>query len=152
MKMNVKLLRRVARIILRRYKQLDMGYFLEPKKGAGPCGTTACIAGWAFVLTTPKTRNMPLKAGRMLNKNFDKKTEHYSLGMGLNAHEIQRLRDEATVRLGLDEEQRQRLFYSDRWPEPFQTKIRIDYDPGTKRYAQVVVDRIEHFIKSDGAS
>jgi hypothetical protein len=53
--------------------------------------------------------------------------------------------------LGLDSEhgEASRLFNDDEWPEKFQTGLR-KANPQTQAYAQVVSDRIDHFISTRG--
>lgn len=55
--MNVKLLRKVKKHILEEPKRLMMGdWVTETKKS--PCGTAACIGGWAVILSGKYRANM----------------------------------------------------------------------------------------------
>lgn len=48
--MNVRLLRRIAKVIQEKPKEFYMGYFTGETK----CGITHCIGGWAAVLSGVK--------------------------------------------------------------------------------------------------
>lgn len=59
--LNVRLLRKIQKHILEEPKRFWMGWWKEdsiPGHKPAPCGTTACIAGWAVILS-----NEPEKAG-----------------------------------------------------------------------------------------
>ena len=56
-KLNVRLLRRILRHIKadpRRYNQGTWGVEKPAEHGGPPCGTQACIAGWAVLLSVPR--------------------------------------------------------------------------------------------------
>jgi len=122
--MNVKLLRKVAKFILAKPKRFDManfGYRLPKKNGGPECGTVACIAGWAVILSQgiPQRADVPMPSiGRL----------------------------EGMVALGISDEQAQRLFYTEPWPKQF-----AEYDRDqTLKAARIAVKRIEHFIRTKG--
>jgi hypothetical protein len=52
-KLNVRLLRRIKKHILEEPRRFWMGWWVVPNvpgQHPAPCGTTACIAGWAAIL------------------------------------------------------------------------------------------------------
>jgi hypothetical protein len=64
----------------------------------------------------------------------------------------------AQEELQITDEQKDRLFFlkawrklegSRGWPDNYEKRL-AQYQPGTKEYAQVAVDRIEHFIETQG--
>lgn len=90
--MNVRLLRRIEKRILKEPGQFNMGVWVRrwfPKSKRRPCGTEACIAGWACLLS---------KSG--------------------NSSDFQ---NTAIRLLGLSSEQSLRLFSFASWPPQFQT-------------------------------
>lgn len=126
--MNVRLLRRVQKIILSEPKRLDMstwGERVDPKEdpSAPKCGTVGCIAGWAYMLAN----RVPRKFGAEMPPIW---------------------RDAGAEALDISDEQARALFYVKDWPEKF-----IDaYSPdGSKKSARVCARRIDHFIKTKGA-
>lgn len=156
--MNVKLLKQIAKEVLKRWKQIDMERWFEPEDGAGPCGTTACIAGWALTLKNKAvTRGKPLIAARMLSRRFGSPHRLFpDSPLGLTDTAKDKVPILGRRVLGLSRGQSTRLFYSDDWPEQFRMGFNLNYrgrevHPGTKAYARVVHDRIMHFIKTKGA-
>lgn len=100
-----------------------------------PCGTMGCLAGNYLVM-------------RELVKpsSYCDSTEVYTF-----AADTDQLAADA---LGLDRDQMRRLFYPNEsryhgWPAEWQEKLDAT-KPGTLEYAQVAVDRIEHFIATGG--
>lgn len=121
--MNVRLLRRIEKRILKEPGQFDMGDWLRrglPKDKLHPCGTEACIAGWACILSKKVPRSY------------------------LHVQEV------ATKLLGISPYGAQCLFVPTFWPNKFGT-VSASFNPGTKAYARNAVRRIEHFIKTKGA-
>ena len=126
-KMNVRLLRRVAKHIAEEPRRLDM-YKIAAKTSTGqtdtpPCGTVGCIAGWACLLSGSSVHG-----------------SSWSKGMKL---------------LGLTNEQAFRLFdypigcSGDGWPARFgQRFINAKTSRGE---ASAAIARIWHFIKTKGA-
>jgi hypothetical protein len=58
-KLNVALARKVKRHILAEPKRLNMSFWMGDvigNIGVPPCGTQACIAGWACLLSVPKNK------------------------------------------------------------------------------------------------
>lgn len=131
--MNVKLLRKVKRQILKEPKQFAMRYlYSEPSAGDAAnkipnCGTAACIAGWTHAID----QNIPPSE---CEKNKWKLT--------VSAGEL----------LGIDNEQEDRLFFLEYWPERFSaTYTRATDKHQWTRRARIAAERIEHFIKTKGA-
>lgn len=131
-KINVRLLRRIQRAIMAEPKRLDMGDWLvrgqqriqQNGLKEPDCGTVGCIAGWAAVL----------------DKTSDPKKFEDAEVSWMRADQI----------LGLTHEQGNALFYTDEWPEKFFDKLDALKEQ-TRAYARVVCQRIDHFIKTNGA-
>lgn len=123
-KMNVRLLRRIQKQILKEPRQFQMWDVFSDHADdfAIPnCGTAACIAGWAITITS---KTNPAKAANIINSYRKAGTE-----------------------LGLEEWQADMLFNFGRWPAQFQKTSR----EGTRAFARQAVRRIDHFIKTKGA-
>ena len=94
--MNTKLLRKVKKVVLEEPRRLDMANWIQtnmtalPAEERPPCGTVACIAGWAIHLSGVDPALTPGAYSEIAN--------------GL---------------LGLDEDQGRRLYYTGSWPESF---------------------------------
>jgi hypothetical protein len=128
-KINFRLLRKIQnhimeeprRVVMSRLalKEGEFTKFIEdaPKKFA-PCGTAACIAGWALILSGEKPFT--------LNES------------GLGAESAQEL-------LGLNGNEQTSLFHLWAWPETFSEKYHKAKFP--KQRAKIVSDRIDYFIK-----
>jgi hypothetical protein len=132
--MNVRLLRRVAKHILAEPRRYEQGVWCEATTSS-PCGTTACIAGWAAIL------------GEKLDlKTIDHDDLYY------------RASSKARKLLNINRDQAARLFSYPAtsiepdelgWPKRFAKRF---FAAKTKRgQAKVAVARIEHFIKTKGA-
>jgi hypothetical protein len=131
--MNVRLLRRIAKVIQEKPKEFDMSYWHTdrtdgiadslcglPKDRRVGCSTSHCIAGWAQVLSTKRDCAMHAE-------------------------------DDAQRILGLTAEQSDRLFYvggatTGGWPQRFRGR-KYEFSPTAKQAAA----RIEWFIKTKGA-
>jgi hypothetical protein len=144
--MNVKLLRKVAKYILEEPRRLAMGSWVRdanPKYKAHPaCGTQACIAGTACILS-----------GKAKLKTHKEGFKYFSLPQ--SAPHI------GQKELGLTHKEACRLFLLDsdwgdsgfegfegHWPHKF-----IQQYEGAKtnrKKARIAVARIEHFIKTCG--
>jgi len=137
---NYALLRRVRDHILEEPRRLYMGMYIRRKAdgdvlstnpwdhGTGktlpyaPCGTAACIAGWAALLSGLDPKYGWLRAATVAAK---------------------------ALRLGEYSEQFDSLVAVDRWPEPFQSRyMRAMTAPAR---AKAAADRIDHFIATKGA-
>lgn len=144
---TIKMLRRIARLIQLRHKQIQMKTWLALKPGAGPCGTTACIAGWAVTLD---------QIGKPMPKlafNKFKRLADWRQTIGGTQNRI--MEKHGAKALGLTKEQADLLFYVIAWPYRFTYAlyvVHIENHPGrTRRYAAVVAARIRHFIATNGA-
>lgn len=129
--MNVRLLRRIQRIILKRPKQIRMRTWFSSDPKVGHCGTTGCIAGWAVTLDE-FGKPMPLLG-----------LEKFGSGPFYAPFRARKV-------LNLTKAQSDRLFFSEQWPDQFLEKI-IKHGEGTVGYAKTVAARISHFIKTKGA-
>ncbi len=122
--MNVRLLRRVQRAILKHPDQFNMRWWFHALdatgRPAGGCGTAACIGGWALALSKKLT---PMQASR---------------------HDLHSS-DYANL-LGLTPDQADRLFIDDEWPAKYQ----LFQCATVKGMARLAARRIDWFIKSNG--
>ena len=125
--MNVELLEKVKKAILKNPKHFDMRnfgnqYFINFANGIKPpknCETAACIAGWAIVLSDENQKH--------LNSHF------------------------AGIALDLTYEQKECLFYVSGWPFEFSNAFVIaEIANNYKRMAQVAAERIDFFIQTNG--
>lgn len=130
--MNVPLLLAVKEAILAEPLRINMdGWVFDSndqiREGqVPPCGTVACIAGWAFSIINRLDKDA-------LYEQFNSDT----------AAEMLDVSNEYPAR------EAQRLFHVSGWPERFVRAI-VGHKPGTPEYAQVVADRIDHFIATEG--
>lgn len=102
------------------------------------CGTVGCIAGWAMIINGDTKKNGDLKAAVYAACGGDEEAR----GMEL---------------LGLTEEQANRLFYVQNWPEDLEDRyidVHEEYTSSGRaaREARVriVQERIKRFIESEG--
>jgi hypothetical protein len=137
--MNVKLLRMVKKHILEEPRRFDMGTFGstfasrfhfksvtgEALRNFPPCGTVACIAGWAIGVNASKP------------KSFFRKISYGQIA------------PLATAELELSIPEKDRLFYQENWPTRYYTAYAKAKSPADR--ARVAARRIEHFIKTNGA-
>lgn len=130
--MNVTLLKKVKRAILREPKRLCMYYWLDvdPTPSRAPsCGTVGCIAGWTAILAKRKSGSIRL-------------TAHQFIG-GATASVV------AECALKLSHGQARRLFHLGEWP----VKLGEEYENARthRQHAQIAAKRIDLFIKTKGA-
>lgn len=141
--MNTRLLRKVQKAIMKEPRRLNMSYFgrevdhnMHPEIYP-PCNTQGCIAGHVLWITHP----------RVFLRAIAK--DDYIIS------------DRARQDLQLTTEQSNRLFYFKSWgvvedgqgnllgwSEKFEDRYNMAATPLGR--AKVVVDRIEHFIKTKG--
>lgn len=108
-----------------------------------PCGTAACIAGWACVLGEAE----PLETVRSLH-------ERYVSG---DKEIVKRIPSTAKRLLGLTQEEADVLFYGDPsgynedtdeyeggWPQPFADR----WDAGIDDRSSIAIDYIDHIIET----
>lgn len=123
---NVDLLLQVADHIREEPKRLDMSTWIQrwdPAAGGPPCGTSACIAGWAAMLAA------------------NDRSEYGGLPAGYAAEKIGLTADEEKV-----------IFYSSRWPREFREGYANAWrgreaNPFQIK-AEIAAQRILHFIKT----
>lgn len=146
---NISLFRDIQAAILVQPLRINMGHWALDKafqkrlQQEPPCGTVACIAGWAVALS---------------KKIMEDDLFYIDLNGGSIEHQ-------AITELGIDLGQASRLFFTISWPRKFRDRINLyaintrswmDYhdiypdsvSAGTPEYAQVVSDRIDHFIST----
>lgn len=125
--MNVELLRKVKKHILEEPKRLYMTSYMNFRKKDKigrpfpKCGTTACIAGWACILTI----------------DMEPALLYASTSIGFEAQRL----------LDLSSDEKYRLFEPLGWPEQFKQGASGD---GKKKTAEIAAARIEHFIRTKG--
>jgi hypothetical protein len=94
--MNVPLLRKVKKHILAEPRRLEMNnWAVNVDEEEAPCGTQACIAGWAVILGKGLTNN------KKREKYIDRANTHYSMNFWHNT---------ARKLLGLTQDQAYNLF------------------------------------------
>lgn len=133
--MNIKLLRKIQKAILKEPRQFDMDRWYSFASSVPNCKTTACIAGWAIACDR---KVKPLLAARTFDGEF-----------GVNTHSITysgKPGDVAAQLLGIDLDQREKLFQVGNWPR----KYYIAYQRADtyKQRARIAFNRIGHFIKT----
>ncbi len=139
--MNVELLLKVKAVILEEPRRIDMNDWGSTwdQSEAGrlgrdlpPCGTTACIAGWAATIDRMGRKRLKTTAGALRSV-----ARHRSLcSAGKEA-------------LGLDEQVARELFFDEYWPVDLIERLE-DELVGTLAYAAVVAEAIDRFIGCDG--
>lgn len=138
--MNIRLLRKIKRTILKRPDQFEMDAWFseqlvlghtEQCKPAGGCGYAACIAGWAIVLSDKRSNKINV-------------AKHYSELVHYNNDIFERARK----LLGLTCGQANFLFLEWRWPSDFKYPYRKSMSPLGR--ARIAAKMIDHFIKVKG--
>lgn len=131
MKMNTKLLNKIIRHIREKPKRFNMKV-LARKSRLTTCGTAACIAGWAVLLTRADKQ--------------DKKSFHSLIDSGLVSFWYA-----GASAIGLDQEEARQLFEAYNWPERYRKPLMAAQRHGHHRKAvEIAVRRIRHFIKTKG--
>jgi hypothetical protein len=154
-KSTIKTLRELEKYILEEPKRFNMSFWgltVDPNyydkvkktgylsseesalvKQKPTCGTVGCMAGNLCVMTGKIKPKIHFNGAQVY---------HFPHNTALLASEI----------LGISPYEGEKLFMlsswttdGNGWPVNFSTKL-MTYSPGTKQYAQVVVDRIEHYI------
>ena len=133
--MNKELLLKVKEAILREPENFRMDRWLHKRQPNDPtCNTTACIGGWAVVLHENSTPVAEYYKRAEVDFVFGEKVEPL-----------------ATEFLGLDYEQKERLFYDENWPWEFESRFRdAERDKNKTLMAQIAAERIDHFIATNG--
>lgn len=120
--MNTELLLKVKAHILEEPLRLDMGDWIHSSDTA-PCGTEACIAGWACILASPEEK----------------------IASAFNRADIQ---SSATRLLDITKNQSAALFFTDAWPESFAAYNEQNW--GSPEAARIAAERIDAFILANG--
>jgi len=135
--MNFAPLEEVKRLITAEPRRIEMLDWISRNEYT-PCGTVACIAGWLSILAI---RNQL----KISEASEDWVYEAHN-GLEKSLSSSQSLANEM---LEASEEETDKLFFTSRWPNSFYTQYtRAWPDPAMR--AQVVCERIDHFIKTDG--
>ena len=138
MNINVELLERVKAAILEEPRRVSMDDWginypdisVQFDDDLPPCGTVACIAGWAAKLS----------GDTLFSEGFQRIIPP--------PEEI--WKDGHLTPQGVEWDAAQdRLCYVGSWPHDLRDELKW-YDIGTKGYAEVVAKRIDRFIKANG--
>lgn len=153
MSINVDLLLKVKAKILANPESFYMGDWIMKGEDvevfvastryrpAPPCGTIACIAGWAVLIDNPNSglydpvddEPIDVRAARLLGLEVEIRKEPY---FDFKWSPIANL-----------------LFYSSGWPPLIRERYRdASCERDYVKMAQVAADRIDHFIATDGAA
>lgn len=132
---NVELLARIGDLIAKRPEHFYMSAYYSENE----CGTTGCIAGYALALT-----NYPDVAG-LTKKLTLSAAEH-------NPNDNWQTQQKGARALGLTEKQSDRLFHVGNWPDAFRDRYQEATSENDPRVlAQISVERIAHFVATNGA-
>lgn len=149
--MNIQLLRRIQKVIVKRAKQFNMDTWfslMERQSRGVHCGTTACLAGWALTVASQAKRKklfQPLLAAKSVDKNFG------DIKLMLGGNENHLMCKKGAEVLELNEDQAEKLFYLPNWPQDLHD--RYDAARRTQSYneqAAIASERIDRFIASNG--
>ena len=132
--MNTELLKKIKEAILAEPRNFNMAMWILWDADA-PCGTTACIGGWAAVIANELKDPGEQRALQ----------EGHQLGNRLTF-------ENGTEALNLSKMEESRLCYDDNWPEPFRTRYSEASDRDDRQLmAQIAAERIDYFIATDGS-
>jgi len=138
---NIKLLEKVCEAIKAEPKRFHMNVWATndvyydiglPDRQVAPCGTAACIGGFAVILTKTK--------GKTDRETWVKAVSGVDTGP--------RTEILATDLLDLDVHQAARLFHDHDWPYKFREAWAKARTPAQR--VRVAISRIKHFIKTEG--
>jgi hypothetical protein len=125
MKLNIKLLEKVKKAILKHPDNVDMNMWVSHGDDEAPCGTAGCIAGW----TIAKASLKKLRKIRV--------SKNQSWG--------DRIQERAAKLLGINQDESENLFVPDFWPVGLWNRY---IEASTrKRASKIVAKRIDEFIK-----
>lgn len=136
--MNVELLRKVQAEILKEPRRFRMDKWVNlDAVGVGdsdpPCGTAACIGGYAVILAQGEVDHV---------EDWKKRAEdlwgHGGSFAGVTARQ----------QLELTSQEAERLFYINGWPDEYANQYVGTINPAKR--ARIACDRIDHFIKTEG--
>lgn len=144
-KKAVNLLRRVKAHIIEEPRRLAMESWVQVSSEA-PCGTAACIAGWACLLTLPKTEYAKYMESLPDPNNND--FDHY----WMRSRKAERIAgrgkkpmNRAMDLLGLKRDAAMELFLDENWPERLSN--RFNEAQTAKTQAKIAGQAIDAFIK-----
>jgi hypothetical protein len=137
--MNVKLLKKIKREILKEPLRFNMDFWIGTNDRTAPCHTTACIAGWATILDIKRVQ--PKKSWAEIGTIVEE-----------NLTDQDRFCEDGAAKLGLSPYQTQVLFYERNWPKQFQDNFGGRETKRAKRLrrAKLAAARIDHFIQTEG--
>lgn len=140
--MNTKLLRQVRAHILGEPRRLRMEHGIKPQRGKGapPCGTVGCIAGWAVILANKK-RSETIKD--MIDRMSIPRSETSRRERSWSA-----VKDMATELLEIVPASADRLFYTLEWPQDLKDAYAVAGTAAGR--ARITARRIARFIKTKG--
>lgn len=135
----------IMRNMLKYPEQVKMETWFSGTNSVGEpaprCGTAGCIGGWGIALFA-KRKKMNLKqASRLAEREwFTTEWHHAAMALGLKTSVMERNEEESG--------RCNRLFSTSHWPG----KLAKAYNRSrtAKGAARAVVNRIKHFIKTDG--
>lgn len=120
-----------------------MRHWADGNDDIAPCGTTACIGGWAVLLA-----GNPLTIRRRAIHLRLRSYPHDDMARLLG---LQIVKDDFDDHRLFDASNASRLFYLENWPNKFRTAYNQHFRRRHYgRAAQVAARRIEHFIKTKG--
>jgi hypothetical protein len=135
-RLNIELFKKVRAKIARAPEAYDQSVEVY-STGNSPCGTAACIGGWADILSAPSASERDIRIrGRV---NLDRAAN--ALGLGGSSFWGEYLRDEATERMVLFTGDP-----ADNWPEPFAKQWRRAKT--SKAQAKIAVAYLDHIIET----
>lgn len=138
-RLNIELLKAIREKIATTPEAYDQSVYARVESEA-PCGTAACIAGWACVLSGEMTTDELKRRERSTDmEEFKSIAQTASRVLGLDNLEAETLfaEDPSGCR-DFDEDER-----DDAWPEPFATKWEDGFAPET-----VAVAYLDHIIET----
>lgn len=143
---TIRILRKIKEMILEKPERFDMDSWLQIDNKVAPCGTAACIGGYAVMVTNPKLKKLGWK-----------RTGHSIAKFGVCLYSTRRAvgfsDDVAGVTLS------RRLFYTanmstvdeNHWPHDLSAAYHTAFNAGRYRLAaEIACIRIDRFINSDG--
>lgn len=125
-KPNKSLIKKIIAAVEKQPLRMQMQAFARLADDIAPCGTSACIAGFAVALSGKVKARTWAQVIRKLYPNTD-------------------FHQEARKLLRLNPDQAYALFYADNWPADLRVKWRIA--EGREKESEVVVERLRHFLK-----
>lgn len=157
--MNIPLLKEIRKEILAEPQRLDMNHWINPDDNTASCGTAACVAGWAVILTMRK-EDRRKSWQKIAYEIWKSQAVDWSGASSRWPTEVA-----GRERLGLSASEADRLFFVEEWPYKFRKPFSAlnDYFEDIedeadlkerlklrKQMARIAANRISHFIKTHG--